>query len=224
MPSIRSRAIVLRRTNYGEADRVLQLITPEGKVGAIAKGVRREKSKLASGIELFAICEVVLSKGKSDIATLTQARLVNFFNHIIEDYDRMQFGYLAIKLISNASEMVDSPHWYEMLSEILSGLDDELISVDIVQAWFYLRYASLMGYELSLYHDVEGKKIIQENSYRYDVYERGLKYHINGELSSDHIKLLRLISSKPLGVLAQISGIEPYIHDCFLASREHASI
>ena len=44
---LKTLGIVLRRTNYGEADRILNLITPVGKVAAMAKGVRKEKSKLA---------------------------------------------------------------------------------------------------------------------------------------------------------------------------------
>lgn len=64
MKTTRTRAIVLRRTNYGEADRILQLITPEGRQSVMARGVRREKSKLAGGIELFAVSDVVLGEGK----------------------------------------------------------------------------------------------------------------------------------------------------------------
>ena len=52
--------IVLRRTDFGEADRILTLLTPEGKKTAIARGVRKPKSKLAGGIELFSLNEVVL--------------------------------------------------------------------------------------------------------------------------------------------------------------------
>ena len=50
---IKTLAYVLRRTNYGEADRILNIITPNGKISAIAKGARKEKSKLAGGIEMF---------------------------------------------------------------------------------------------------------------------------------------------------------------------------
>ena len=53
MSAERTQAIVLRRTNFGEADRILTLLTPLGQRGAMARGVRREKSKLAGGIELF---------------------------------------------------------------------------------------------------------------------------------------------------------------------------
>ena len=52
---IRTKAFVLKRTNYREADRILNLITPEGKISAIARGARREKSKLAGGIEMFCL-------------------------------------------------------------------------------------------------------------------------------------------------------------------------
>ena len=78
MSAERTQAIVLRRTNFGEADRILTLLTPLGQRGAMARGVRREKSKLAGGIELFGVSDVVLQQGKGDLATLTSARLIHF--------------------------------------------------------------------------------------------------------------------------------------------------
>ena len=116
MKTIRTRAIVLRRTNYSEADRILQLLTPEGRRSVMAKGVRREKSKLAGGIELFAISDVVIGEGKGDLGILTSSQLVIFYRHILEDYDRLQFGYRAIKFIGKASEAVDEPEWFDLLS------------------------------------------------------------------------------------------------------------
>ncbi len=218
-----TRAIVLRRTNYGEADRILQLLTPEGRRSVMAKGVRREKSKLAGGIELFAISDVVLGEGKGELGILTSARLVQFYRHIMEDYDRMQFGYLTIKLIARASETVDEPEWYDMLAEILMGLDSQ-ISLELVQTWFYLRYAGLLGHELNLTIDVNGDKLTAEREYRYDVGEQGLIERPGGEITGEHIKLLRLISSKSLKILAQIGGIEEILPDCFQVAREHAAV
>ena len=60
MKTYRTQAVVLRRTNYGEADRILQLLTPDGRRSVMARGVRKEKSKLAGGIELFAVSDVVI--------------------------------------------------------------------------------------------------------------------------------------------------------------------
>jgi len=224
MKSHRTRAIVLRRTNYGEADRILQLITPDGKRSVMARGVRREKSRLAGGIELFAICEIVIGEGKGDLGILASARLVQFYRHIMEDYDRMQFGYQAIKLVTKASEMVDGPEWYEVLAETLSGLDVLTVRLELVQAWFYSRYSSLMGYELSLWHDTAGEKLSPDLVYRYDVADQGLRAVSCGELTAEHIKLLRLIATRPLKVLLQIGGIDSVLPDCLLAAREHAAI
>jgi len=224
MKSNRTLAIVLRRTNYGEADRILQLITPEGKKSVIARGVRREKSRLAGGIELFAVCEVVLGDGKGDLGILTSSRLVTFYRHIMENYSRMQFAYAAIKLVASASETVDEPEWYDVLSEVLAGLDNISVPLDLIQTWFYLRYAALLGYELSLWNDIAGEKLLADETYRYDVSERGLALANGGDLTSDHIKFMRLIATKSLKVLSQIGGVEPILHSCFLVARDHAAV
>lgn len=224
MRSVKTPAIVLRRTNYGEADRILQLLTPKGKRSVMAKGVRREKSRLAGGIELFAICEVVIGEGKGEIGILTSSKLVHFFRHIMDDYDRMQFAYTSIKIVSKSSEMVEGPEWYDILAETLAGLDSKSVSFDLVQTWFYLHYSAVLGYELSLWHDENGKDLSPELIYRYDVAEKSLKAVSNGELTSDHIKLLRLIATRPLKVLAKVGGVEKILPDCLLVAREHAAI
>lgn len=224
MSTVRTRAIVLRRTNYGEADRILQLLTPEGKRGVMARGVRREKSKLAGGIELFAVCDVVISSGKGELGILTSARLVQFYRHIMEDYDTMQFAYEVVKQVGRASEMMDEPEWYDVLSEVLMALDSPGIPRQLVQTWFYLRYAALLGHELSLVNDVNGQKLQPDERYSYDVGEKGLRQTPNGELTGDHIKFLRLVSAKSLKVLAQIGGIEKILPDCWQVSRQHAAI
>lgn len=224
MSTVRTRAIVLRRTNYGEADRVLQLLTPEGKRSVMARGVRREKSKLAGGIELFAICDVVINSGKGDLGILTSARLVQFYRHILEDYDTLQFGYEVVKQVTRASEMVDESEWYDVLAEVLMALDSLAISRQLVQTWFYLRYAALLGHELSLVNDINGQQLQPDKKYAYDVGEKGLRETLNGELTADHIKFLRLVSVKSLKVLAQIGGIEAILPDCWLVARQHAAI
>jgi DNA repair protein RecO (recombination protein O) len=224
MQSLRTRAIVLRRTNYGEADRVVQLLTPEGKKSVIAKGVRREKSRLAGGIELFAICDVVIGEGKSDLGILTSARLIKFYSHIMKDYDRMQFAYAAIKLVTKSSEMVDEPEWYDILSEVFMGLDVDSIKLELIQTWFYLHYSALMGHELSLWHDTSGEKLVIGKNYRYVESDQGMEQMDNGGLTTEHIKLLRLISTRPLKILAQIGGIDTILAECLLVARQHVAI
>lgn len=224
MKSLRTRAIVLRRTNYGEADRILQLITPEGRRAVMAKGVRREKSRLAGGIELFAISDIVIGQGKGELGILTSARLIQFYRHIMEDYDRMQFAYEVLKLVGRASEMVDEPEWFDVASEVLMALDSRTIPLELTESWFYLHYSALLGYELGLWRDVNGDDLKSGESFRYDVSEKGLRSVQQGELTTDHIKLLRLISAKSLRTLAQVGGISGVLGECLNVSRTHAGI
>lgn len=224
MKTHRTQAIVLRRTNYGEADRILQLLTPEGRRSVMARGVRREKSKLAGGIELFAITDVVLGEGKGELGVLTSARLVHFYHHIIEDYDRLQFGYQAIKLVTRASETVDEPEWFDMLSEIFKALDARTIPLELTQTWFYLKYAALLGHELNLAIDTSGEKLTADRTYRYDMGEQGLREVQGGEITAEHIKLLRLVASKSLKILGQVGGIDEVLPVIFSVAREHAAV
>lgn len=224
MKTVRSKAIVLRRTNFGEADRVVQLLTPDGRRSVMARGVRKEKSKLAGGIELFAVSDVVIGEGKGDLGVLTSAKLEHFYRHILEDYDRLQFGYVAVKLVSRASDTVDEPEWFDLLQETLAGLDVLTVPLPLIEAWFYIRYAALLGHELNLELDINGQPLSADEHYRYDSAEQGLRPVQNGEVSAEHIKLLRLLSTRSLSVLLQIGGLGAVISECLQVVREHAAI
>lgn len=224
MSTSRTKAIVIRRTNYGEADRILKLLTPDGQASAIARGVRREKSKLAGGIELFGVSDITLHQGKGELAVLTSARLEQFYGRILEDYDRLQFGYETINAVSRASDQVDDAAWFEILEQVYKGLDEPNVQLQLTQVWFYLRYAELTGYELSLERDVAGNKLSADKSYMYDLSEKGLRLSEQGDITADHIKFLRLVAIKPLLTIAQVGGIEPILPDCWLLARQAASL
>lgn len=224
MSTVRTRAIVIRRTNYGEADRVLKLLTPEGQMSAMAKGVRREKSKLAGGIELFGVSDITLHQGKGDLAILTSARLDAFYGRIVEDYDRLQFGYEVINAVSKASDQIDDAAWFDILEQVYKGLDEPNIQLRLTQVWFYLRYAELTGYELSLERDVAGNKLSANKQYMYDVSEKGLRPSEQGDITADHIKFLRLVAAKPLLTVAQVGGIDAILPDCWLLARQAAAL
>lgn len=224
MSTERTAAIVLRRTNFGEADRILKIITPLGQRSVMAKGVRREKSKLAGGIELFGISDIVIQTGKGNIGTLTSARLIEFYRHILEDYDRLQFGYEAINLISRASELIDEPEWFAVLGDVYKGLNELNMPLQLVQAWFYLQYAALTGYEINLSRDVNGNLLEPTKTYMYDPAERGLRLSEQGDITADHIKFMRVMSAKPLHVVAQIGGTEHILPDVWLIARQQAAV
>ncbi len=224
MKSLRAHAIVLRRTNYGEADRIVKLLTTSGTISAIAKGVRREKSRLAGGIELLAVSDVVVVKGRGELGVLTSARLIDFYGKILEDYSRMEFAYEVLKQINKLSDAVEDEELFAILRTILELLNQKDIQLELIEAWFYLKYSELTGHSLNLSQDVDGNDLSQSEIYQYDISEKGLRRSRKGDIRSSHIKLLRLISVKPVKVLLQIGGLEDVLPICLLTARQHAAI
>jgi DNA repair protein RecO (recombination protein O) len=75
---VRSEAVVLRSLRYGEADRILHLYTPmRGRIGAIAKGVRRTRSRFGGRLEPFSHVDLQLHEGRSDLLTVTGADMID---------------------------------------------------------------------------------------------------------------------------------------------------
>ena len=220
----RTKAIILRRVNYGESDRILTLLTPNGQREAIARGVRREKSKLAGGIELFAVSDIVLRSGRGDLGILTSARLESFFGNILNNYERLQFGYEVTKLVRNASYGIDESEWYRVLRQTYEGLNSSSLPLNLIQTWFYIRFAELNGYALNLKSDTNGNELSRDELYRYDLSEKGLKLSEEGNITSEHIKLLRIIANKDLEIISKIGGIDKVLFDCWSLSRQHADI
>lgn len=224
MASIVTKAIVLRRTNYGETDRILLLLTPLGQRTVMARGVRREKSKLAGGIELFALSDVVFTEGRGDMGTLTSARLVDFYHSVLNDYDRLEFAYKIINLIARTSRDIDDSIWFEIASDVLKSLDNDRISLRLIETWFYIHYSEAAGEQLNLATDVAGNILAPSKRYMYDYSDRSLRLAEQGDIAADHIKFMRLIAAKPISAIAQVGGIDDVLLTCWEVARQHAAV
>lgn len=222
MKNEKLKAIVLRRTNYQEADRILDLVTPLGKRSVIARGVRKEKSRLAGSVELLCENEIVLTKSnKSSLAILTSARLIRFYGNILKSYDRMTFAYDTLKNIGKAVNQIEEPEWYDLLSQVLSGLDDLKIDLRLIRVWFLLQYQKLLGNELNMLYDVNGEKLEKTKKYTYDYLERGLKEDIGGKINGDVIKFLRVVNNNSLDLVTKIGGIDSVLGDALALAENH---
>ena len=222
MKNEKLKAIVLRRINYQEADRILDLVTPFGKRSVIARGVRKEKSRLAGSVELLCESEIVLTKSnKSSLAILTSARLIRFYGNILKSYDRMTFAYDTLKNIGKAVNQIEEPEWYDLLSQVLSGLDDLKIDLRLIRVWFLLQYQKLLGNELNMLYDVDGKKLEKNKKYTYDYLERGLKEDIGGKINGDVIKFLRVVNNNSLDLVTKIGGIDSVLGDALALAENH---
>ena len=217
--TIRTKAYILKRTNYGEADRILNILTPNGKITAIAKGVRREKSKLAGGIEMFSLIDINVHQGKNDFGIITSAKLVEYYSEIIKDLEKIELASEFIKRINQASEGTDNNEFFSILDQSLRALNQKQ-NLDLIKTWFLFNIKKASGEEINLYRDSNGKKLSSEKNYIWDPYEKSLVEKPNGDISADEIKLMRLISTNKLATIIRIKNIGELIPPIFSIARE----
>lgn len=208
MPAdLRTRAIVLRRVNYGESDRILNLLTPEGKVAALARGVRKEKSRLAGSIELFSVSDIVLHQGRGNLATLTSAKMLHFYKNIMIDMARLELASTCLKRLDIAAEQVNIPEHFSLLEQTLAAIDQGM-NLDLVLAWFNLNLYRAGGDELNLMVDVNGVELSPEQRYFWDGVEGALRMHESGNLGAPEIKLARFLVTNKLALASRINNLE----------------
>lgn len=208
MRQFRTQAIILNRTDYGEADRIITFLTPDhGKVKAIAKGVRKTKSKLAGGIELFSVSDLSFIIGKSDINTLRSSRLIKHYGSIVKDLDRTNIGYGLIKKLDKATEEAPEPAYFCLLQDGFKALDDSNISLDLIDLWFNAQLLRLAGHTPNLRTDSKGQKLLPDKEYSFDFENMRFTEDEQGDLMADHIKFLRLaFSQNNPQTLSRIAG------------------
>jgi DNA repair protein RecO (recombination protein O) len=206
---LQTKAIILARTEYGEADRIITLLTPEqGKLRLMARGVRKIKSKLAGGIELFSVSDVTYIRGRGEIGTLVSARLETHYGNIISTIERVQLGYDLIKLLNKATEDEPEPDYFELLKESFQALNDATIDTALIRFWFQSQLLKLAGHSPNLHTDTTGRKLEADKTYVFDSDAMSFGLRDNASFTADHIKVLRLtFAGNYPGTLAQIQNL-----------------
>jgi DNA repair protein RecO (recombination protein O) len=123
--SLKTEGIVIRSLRYGEADRILHLYTPgRGRISAIAKGVRRAKSRFGGRLEPFFRLDLVLYEGRSDLLTVTSVETLAAHPRLREDAGALDGAARACEAVARVFDDGD-PHAgvYHLLANELALLD-----------------------------------------------------------------------------------------------------
>ncbi|MBI3915321.1 MAG: DNA repair protein RecO, partial [Chloroflexi bacterium] len=100
----RVQAIILKRTDMGEADRLLTLYTRDhGKLRAMAKGARKPASRKSGHVELFMHSELLLARGRN-LDIVTQAETRHAFLPLQSDLHRLGYAYYFAELLDQFTE------------------------------------------------------------------------------------------------------------------------
>ena len=121
----RTEAVVLRSLRFGEADRILHLFTKDrGRVGAIAKGARRARSRFGGRLEPFSRVDVHLHEGRGELATVTGVDLLRSHQSLASDTYALGVGSIGLEAMLRLFVEHDAnPRAYHALARFLELLD-----------------------------------------------------------------------------------------------------
>jgi DNA repair protein RecO (recombination protein O) len=122
---VKTEGVVLRSMRYGEADRILHLYTPDrGRVGAIAKGIRRSRSRFGGRLEPFSHVALILHEGRSDLLTVTGADSIHPHARLRADGGAIDAAARACDATSRLFETPEPhPEVFHLLLNQLALLD-----------------------------------------------------------------------------------------------------
>lgn len=143
-------AIVLRQRKLGEADKIVTLFTAyQGKLDAVAKGVRRTKSRLAGHLEPLTYGSYLIAEGR-DLDIVTQAETIDAYPPLRADLDRLSRGIYCAELVGRLTpERSEGNKVFRLLQSTLSLLATEP-NLDMVTRYFDMRMMDELGYRPSL--------------------------------------------------------------------------
>lgn len=219
----RTHALVLRRRDQGDADRILTLYSPEhGKLDVIAKGVRKTTSRKAGHLELFTHVMLLLAQGRTwDI--VSEVTTVESFRHLRDNLDAIGRASYVCELLDAFAESDDEngPLW-ELVLMVLRTLDqtatlESPFEAGLLMRWFELRLLGITGFQPQIFHCIACHEALQPVVNTLSIEEGGVlcpkcsQGRDNLEtLEPDVLKILRFLQSRPWNEVAPLQ-VRPMI-------------
>lgn len=207
MATYKTRGIIIKRSNFSEADRLVTIFTEKhGIVRVIAKGVRKPLSKLSGNIELFCLTDFLFAEGRNlDIVSGAE---------IIKCYFKMRNGLETTSKSFYFSEIIEKmlaenqahPRIFVLLENVLENLNEK--NSKLLISFFEINFLADIGYLPELYKCVKcGKKLEEKNNY-FSFSDGGIVCADcktgDQPISNQAIKTLRLFLAKEISIIEKI--------------------
>jgi DNA repair protein RecO (recombination protein O) len=159
-----TEAIIIKKTKLGEADRILTFYTPHlGKIQAVAKGVRRPRSKMAGHLELLTHSLVSLARGRN-LDTVTGSQTVSSFLPLKSDLWLTSCALYAIELVNQFTpDDVENLPLFQLLRETLDQLG-HTSHQELALRYFELHLLHKVGYRPQFHQCVACQKPLEPTS------------------------------------------------------------
>jgi len=206
---IKTLALVLKKQNLGETDRIITVLTPSlGKKRVVARAVRKPLSKLSGHLDTFMVSQIMLTD-EPDLPKVTSAQLVESFESVRGSLTKLKQAFAITKITERVSlEDIAQQSVFQSVVDALSRLD---------QGWgwtkVWLRYLSEVtrqaGLQITHFQCAVCHKAITENAYWVGE-ERSFYCQSCGSprsaksIGKNSIKLLKLLTDKKYQLIAQV--------------------
>ena len=173
MGTIKTKGIIIAENNMGDFDKMVTLLTPNGKIGCSAKGSRRPKSQLMAGTQFLCFGEYMLFKGSSTY-TLNSCETIEVFYKIRTDLDKLEYASHITKIIQDVTD--ENQNTYKILQLYLNTLyviSETDMDLEFVLSIYNKRLMCLLGLTPRLKKCTECGK--EENLNYFSLKDNGLK-------------------------------------------------
>ncbi len=219
-----AQGFVIHRINFQESDRIITVLMSEfGKRSLLAKGARKQNSKLASGIEPLSLNEITFFSSNDKLSLLRSARNKKYYPNISKDYDRCQFVFEVLRVVNNYLEEGEGADVFDVVNQYFDYLNDEKIDVLLAQSWCLLQLLSKFGHTPNLESDANGVILSKDLLYKFIIQDGCFvptETSVFQVFSANDIKAWRLLTGHNLSDLSQISGLKTSVSKTYQQLRD----
>jgi len=207
-----SRSIILKTSDLRETDKIVTVFSEkEGKISAVARGVKKPKSSLRACVQPFCHSLLFLNRGR-ELDLITQAKLIDFYGNSREDLPRMLYAVYMMEILDKSlMERMPQRNLYYTTLEILEHMNDKGFNPLIIR-FFELKLLISQGYKPMLKQCIycgnkqavgfvlsEGGVVCADCTRHYDSIYR---------LSGETLALLRLFLASNVTTLSRVKASE----------------
>ena len=209
----RTQGFILKKEDVREADQVFVVYTKDfGKLKIVGKAIRKIKSKLRAGIDLYYLSEIEFIQGKNH-KTLTDVIVTEKFKNIRSSPEKLEIAYKIADIADNliTGQEQDKKIW-DLLSEVFDKLKIENWKLEIIYYYFLWNLLSILGYQIDLYHCVKCQEKLIPGLMNFSSESNGIVCLSCSDdsikdkilISPETIKIFRLFSDKNWRILSRL--------------------
>ncbi len=223
-----TEAIIIKKIKLGEADRILTLYTPHrGKIQAVAKGIRRPRSKLAGHLELLTHSLVSLARGRN-LDTITGSQTINSFLPLKSDMLLTSYGLYATELVEQfTADHIENYPLFQLLLETLQQLC-QAGNNDLALRYFELHLLNQVGYRPQLQQCVSCRQPLQPTTNAFCSGAGGMlcpdcypSQPLTRLISVNALKVLRFLQSSDYNTVAKLKMNRNLSHELETVMRDY---